>query len=71
MNAVSLQADVLMLWGGLFATWAAASAAVAGVDLILADKGFCGTGGVTAMLGPGHWWVSPDPAARGLPTDLT
>ncbi len=29
---------------------------------VLADKGFCGTSGVTATAGPGHWWVPPDPA---------
>ena len=27
---------------------------------MLADKGFCGTSGVTATAGPGHWWVPPD-----------
>jgi len=64
MSAAALQTDVLVLGGGLAATWAATAAAAAGVDVILADKGFCGTSGVTATAGPGHWWVPPDPAAR-------
>ena len=64
MSEAALQADVLVLGGGLSATWAAAAAAASGVDVILADKGFCGTSGVTATAGPGHWWVPPDPAAR-------
>lgn len=48
-----------------------------GASVIPADKGYCGTSGVTAAAGPGHWWVPPDPpklreraiahrAARGL-----
>jgi L-aspartate oxidase len=29
----------------------------------LVEKGYCGTSGVTASAGPGHWWVPPDPAS--------
>ena len=54
------ETDVLVLGGGLAATWAAAAAAQAGAAVVLADKGFCGTSGVTATAGPGHWWVPPD-----------
>ncbi len=64
----ALQADVLVLGGGLAATWAASAAAQAGAEVVLADKGFCGTSGVTATAGPGHWWVPPegrDDAIRG------
>ena len=51
---------MLVLGGGLAATWAASAAAQAGAQVVLADKGFCGTSGVTATAGPGHWWVPPD-----------
>ncbi len=54
-----IEADVLVLGGGLAATWAASAAAQAGAAVVLADKGFCGTSGVTATAGPGHWWVAP------------
>ena len=53
-------ADVLVLGGGLAATWAASAAAQAGALVVLADKGFRGTSGVTATAGPGHWWVPPE-----------
>ena len=29
----------------------------------MVDKGYCGTSGVTAGAGPGHWWIPPDPPA--------
>ena len=46
------------------AGWAAIAAARAGARVVLADKGFVGTSGVTATAGPNHWWVPPDPAQR-------
>ncbi len=57
-----LQADVLIVGGGLAGCWAAAAAARAGASVVLADKGYCGTSGVTATAGPSHWWVPPDPS---------
>jgi succinate dehydrogenase/fumarate reductase flavoprotein subunit len=57
-------ADVLVVGGGLAGTWAATAAARAGARVVLAEKGYCGTSGVTATAGPGHWWVPPDPALR-------
>ncbi|GLH80022.1 oxidoreductase [Bradyrhizobium sp. SSBR45G] len=57
--ALSLTADVLVIGGGMAGAWAAVSAARAGARVILADKGYCGTSGVTAAAGPGHWWVPP------------
>jgi len=67
MNALSsrsslldLEADVLIIGGGLAGTWAAVAAARAGSRVILVDKGYCGTSGVTATAGPGHWWVPPE-----------
>ncbi len=64
MNAAVDETDVLVIGGGLSATWAATAAAAAGADVVLVDKGFCGTSGVTATAGPGHWWVPPDPDLR-------
>ncbi|WP_404713728.1 FAD-dependent oxidoreductase [Sphingomonas sp. MMS24-J13] len=58
------EADVLIIGGGMAATWAAVSAAREGADVLLVDKGFVGTSGVTATGGPNHWWVPPDPGRR-------
>lgn len=57
--SVHLSADVLIIGGGLAGTWAAVAAAREGAKVVLADKGYCGTSGVTATAGPGHWWVPP------------
>ena len=57
-----LSADVLVIGGGMAGAWAAIAAARAGASVTLVDKGYCGTSGVTATAGPGHWWVPPDPA---------
>jgi succinate dehydrogenase/fumarate reductase flavoprotein subunit len=62
--SASLEADVLVIGGGLAGTWAAVGAAREGASVILADKGYCGASGVTATAGPGHWWVPPDPDLR-------
>lgn len=61
-DTVHLDADVLIIGGGLAGTWAAIAARLAGASVIIADKGYCGTSGVTATAGPGHWWIPPDPA---------
>ena len=61
-DTLELTADVLVIGGGLAGTWAASAARRAGASVILVDKGYCGTSGVTATAGPGHWWVPPDPA---------
>lgn len=63
-GAPAIRTDVLVIGGGLAGTWAAVSAAREGASVILADKGYCGTSGVTAAAGPGHWWVPPDPELR-------
>ncbi len=55
-----LRADVLVIGGGLAGTWAAVAAAREGASVVLAEKGYCGTSGVTATAGPGHWWVPPE-----------
>jgi succinate dehydrogenase/fumarate reductase flavoprotein subunit len=57
----TLSADVLVIGGGLAGAWAALSAAEQGAGVVLVDKGYCGTSGVTATAGVGHWWM-PEPA---------
>lgn len=64
MSAPDLTADVLVIGGGPAATWAALKAAETGADVVLADKGYCGTSGATASAGTGVWYVPPEPEAR-------
>ena len=61
---LDLAADVLVVGGGPAATWAALTAARVGADVVLADKGYCGTSGATAWAGTGVWYVPPDPVLR-------
>src|SRR6478735_170532 len=61
---LQIETDVLIVGGGMAACWAAISAARAGAKVVLVDKGYVGTSGVTATAGPGHWWVSPEGNAR-------
>src|ERR1700678_3287542 len=61
LDTATSRPDVLVIGGGLAGGWAAIAAARAGASVILADKGYFGTSGVTAAAGPGHWWVPPDP----------
>jgi succinate dehydrogenase/fumarate reductase flavoprotein subunit len=56
--------DVLVIGGGPAGTWAAIRAAEAGVDVVLADKGYTGTSGATASAGTGMWFVEDDPELR-------
>ncbi|WP_116953086.1 FAD-binding protein [Jiangella endophytica] len=51
--------DVLVVGGGPAATWAALAARAAGAEVLLVDKGYCGTSGVTASAGTTHWLVPP------------
>ena len=64
MTALDLTADVLVVGGGPAATWAALKAAEAGADVVLADKGYCGTSGATASGGTQVWYVPPEAGAR-------
>lgn len=59
-----ISADVLIVGGGMAAGWAAISAARAGASVVVVDKGFMGTSGVTAPAGPNHWWVPPEGGRR-------
>ncbi|MGV9245199.1 FAD-binding protein [Streptomyces sp. NPDC003710] len=64
MTGLELTTDVLVVGGGPAATWTALTAAQDGADVVLADKGYCGTSGATASAGTGVWYVPPEPAAR-------
>jgi succinate dehydrogenase/fumarate reductase flavoprotein subunit len=61
---IAFSADVLVIGGGMAACWAAIAAARRGAAVVLVDKGFVGTSGVTATGGPNHWWVAPEPGKR-------
>jgi succinate dehydrogenase/fumarate reductase flavoprotein subunit len=61
---IAITADVLVIGGGMASCWAAIAAAQAGAGVVLVDKGFVGTSGVTATGGPNHWWVAPEPGKR-------
>ncbi|HEY0212075.1 MAG TPA: FAD-binding protein [Paenirhodobacter sp.] len=58
-DGFDLQTDVLVLGGGMAGAWAAIGARRAGAAVVLVEKGWVGTSGVTATAGPGHWWVPP------------
>jgi succinate dehydrogenase/fumarate reductase flavoprotein subunit len=68
-TTLDLATDVLVIGGGLAGTWAAMAAAREGARVVLVDKGYCGTSGVTATAGPGHWWVPPLPGVREAAID--
>ncbi len=61
---VNLEADVLVIGGGPAGTWAARSATLQGANVVLVDKGYCGTTGCAAASGNGVWYVPPDPKLR-------
>jgi len=59
------QADVVVVGGGPAGAWAALHARASGAEqVVLVDKGACGTSGATASANTGVWCVPPDPAAR-------
>lgn len=60
----TLSTDVLVIGGGPAGTWAAIKAAQAGVDVVLADKGYTGSSGSTASVGTGIWYVDDVPELR-------
>ncbi|WP_068154641.1 FAD-dependent oxidoreductase [Rhodococcus phenolicus] len=61
---LELSTDVLVIGGGPAGTWAALRARRAGAEVVLVDKGYCGTSGATAPSGTGVWYVAPEEAAR-------
>jgi succinate dehydrogenase/fumarate reductase flavoprotein subunit len=60
----ALSTNVLVIGGGPAGTWAAIKAAEAGVDVVLADKGYTGASGATASVGTGVWYVDDVPELR-------
>ena len=66
-NHAPLSADVLVVGGGPAGTWAAIKAAQAGADVVLVDKGRCGSSGATASVGTGIWYVEDEPELREAP----
>jgi succinate dehydrogenase/fumarate reductase flavoprotein subunit len=64
LRPLHIETDVLVIGGGMAAGWAAISAARAGAAVFMIDKGYVGTSGVTAVAGPGHWFVPPVPRQR-------
>lgn len=60
----SLEKDVLVIGGGPAGAWAAWSAATAGAEVALVDKGYCGTSGAAAAAGNGVWYVPPEADQR-------
>ncbi|MFT4393933.1 FAD-binding protein [Gordonia lacunae] len=63
-DVLTLSTDVLVIGGGPAATWAAINARDSGAEVILVDKGYCGSSGTTAPSGTGVWYVAPDPEKR-------
>jgi glycine/D-amino acid oxidase-like deaminating enzyme len=63
---LKLESDVLVIGGGMAAAWAAIGAAREGASVVLVDKGYVGTSGVTATAGPGHWYVPPEKRAAAI-----
>ncbi|GII63806.1 pyridine nucleotide-disulfide oxidoreductase [Sphaerisporangium krabiense] len=63
-GALVAEADVLVIGGGPAGAWAAVAAAEAGAEVVLADKGYCGTSGSAASGGNNLWYLPPDPARR-------
>ncbi|GLY90341.1 FAD-dependent oxidoreductase [Actinoallomurus iriomotensis] len=57
---------MLVLGGGPAGAWAAIAAAGAGADVVLADKGYCGTSGATASGGNNLWYLPEDPDVRAV-----
>jgi succinate dehydrogenase/fumarate reductase flavoprotein subunit len=62
--AADLETDVLVVGGGPAGTWAAIKAREAGAEVVLADKGYCGSSGATASAGTGVWYVEDEPELR-------
>jgi succinate dehydrogenase/fumarate reductase flavoprotein subunit len=65
-----LEADVLVIGGGPAGTWAALEAVRNGAtNVVLAEKGYCGSSGATAAAGTTVWYISPDEGKRETAMD--
>lgn len=58
-DTLTLSTDVLVIGGGPAATWAAINARDNGAEVVLVDKGYCGTSGATAPAGTGSGMWHP------------
>ena len=67
-DTLELVADVLVIGGGPAGVWAALTARAAGCEVILVDKGFCGTSGATAPSNT-ETWITPPGTARQAAID--
>jgi succinate dehydrogenase/fumarate reductase flavoprotein subunit len=57
---LDLEADVLVIGGGPAGAWAALTASASGArQVVLVDKGYCGTSGATAPANTGAWYIAP------------
>lgn len=65
-----LQTDVLVIGGGPAGAWAALTAKLQGAEVLLVDKGYCGTSGATASANTGVWVVPTDQRERVLSARL-
>ncbi|KAA0971111.1 FAD-binding protein [Aureimonas fodinaquatilis] len=63
-NKQALRTGVLVIGGGPAAAWAALTAAEAGAEVTLVDKGYLGTSGATAPSSTGTWCVPPGEGRR-------
>lgn len=55
-----IEADVLVIGGSLSGAWAALSAAAAGAEVVIVDKGWIGTAGIVAAATGGGYFLLPD-----------
>jgi succinate dehydrogenase/fumarate reductase flavoprotein subunit len=61
---LELVTDVLIIGGGPAGAWAALAARAAGCEVVLVDKGYCGTSGATAPSNTETWCVAPGEGRR-------
>jgi succinate dehydrogenase/fumarate reductase flavoprotein subunit len=61
---LEVSTGVLVAGGGPAGAWAAISAARSGAEVVLVDKGYCGTSGAAASAGNNIWYVPPTAQAR-------
>jgi succinate dehydrogenase/fumarate reductase flavoprotein subunit len=64
LDQLELSADVVVVGGGPAGAWAALAAKRDGADVLLVDKGYCGTSGAAAAAGVGTLYVPPKSEAR-------
>jgi succinate dehydrogenase/fumarate reductase flavoprotein subunit len=64
---LELATDVLVVGGGPSGAWAALAARASGAaEVVLVDKGYCGTSGATAPANTGAWYIAADERERAI-----